>query len=184
MARLIVNPGREGAWEITLREGVNSLGRGGHNHFQINEPSVSTSHCHVIVNNGDIVIRDLGSTNGTFVDQQPVKETHLQARQTFRLGGVELLLEADAPPPPPPAPATKGLRVALRTTGSPPPPAEAPSAPPPLMTPPTREISVSGGKLFCKFHPKSLARHQCPKCNRTFAAVPTSGWVMNALKFW
>src|SRR5215831_13358747 len=147
MARLIVNPGREGAWEITLREGVNSLGRGEHNHFQIEEPSVSTSHCYIIVNNGDVLIRDLGSTNGSFVNQEPVKEAHLQPGQTFRLGGVELLLEADAPPisPPAPAPATTRLRVSLHTAGAPPPPAEAPSAPPPLITPPTREISASGG---------------------------------------
>src|SRR3974390_3364567 len=100
MARLIVNPGREGAWEIPLQEGVNSLGRGEHNHFQINEPSVSTSHCHVVVNNGDILIHDLGSTNGTFIDQEPVKEGHLQPGQKLKLGGVELLLEADAPPSP------------------------------------------------------------------------------------
>jgi len=178
MARLIVNPGREGAWEIPLREGVNSLGRGEHNHFQINEPSVSTSHCQVVVNNGDILIRDLGSTNGTFINQEPVKEAHLQPGQKLRLGGVELLLEADAPASPPPlapaadpAPATKGLRISLRTAGSPPPPAEAPSLPPSLMTPPTRGIAVSGGKLFCKFHPKSLARYQCQKCNRTFCEL-------------
>jgi hypothetical protein len=173
MARLIVNPGREGAWEITLREGVNSLGRGEHNHFQINEPSVSTSHCYVIVNNGDVLIRDLGSTNGTFVNQQPVKEEHLRPGQTLRLGGVELVLEADAPPPPPPAPtpATARLRVSVHTASVPPPPAEVPSAPPPLIAPPTRGISIPGGKLFCKFHPKSVARYQCPKCNRTFCEL-------------
>ncbi len=68
MARLIVNPGREDAWEIPLRDGVTSLGRGEHNHFQINEPSVSTAHCHILVNHGDITIKDLGSTNGTFVN--------------------------------------------------------------------------------------------------------------------
>lgn len=179
MARLIVNPGSEGAWEIPLRQGVNSLGRGAHNHFQINEPSVSTSHCHVIVHDSDVLIRDLGSTNGTFVNQEPVKEVHLQPGQKLRLGAVELLLEPDAPPSPPaaaapapdPAPATKGLRISLRTAGPPPLPPEAPSLPPPLITPPTRGISVSGGKLFCKFHPKSIARYQCMKCNRTFCEL-------------
>lgn len=180
MARLIVNPGREGAWEIPLREGVNSLGRGAHNHFQINEPSVSTSHCHIVVHNSDVLIRDLGSTNGTFVNQGAVKEAHLQPGQKLRLGAVELLLEADAPPnlPPPapdpasaPAPATKGLRISLRSAEPPPPAAEAPPIPPPLIAPPTRGIAITGGKLFCKFHPKSVARYQCQKCNRTFCEL-------------
>jgi hypothetical protein len=172
MPRLIVNPGREGAWEIPLRAGVNSLGRGEHNHFQINEPSVSTSHCHVVVNNGEITIRDLGSTNGTFVDQARVTEARLQPGQRLRLGGVELLLEPDVPKsvPPAPAPATGGLRIALRATESPPPVA-APPVPPPLMAPPIQAIPASGGKLFCKFHPKSIASYQCHKCNRTFCEL-------------
>jgi adenylate cyclase len=102
MARLIVNPGRKDAWEIPLREGVNSLGRGKYNHFQINERSVSTSHCHVVVNHADVMVRDLGSTNGTFVHEARVKEAHLQPGQRLRLGGVELLLDTDAPESPPP----------------------------------------------------------------------------------
>jgi len=172
MARLIVNPGRDGAWEIPLREGVNSLGRGDHNHFQINEPSVSTSHCHIVVNNAEIIVRDLGSTNGTFVNEAQVKESPLQPGQKFRLGGVELLLEADGPQNPPPisTPATPGLRVASRAAGSPPPPI-APPVPPPLMEAPTGGIPLSGGRLFCKFHPKSVARYQCQKCNRTFCEL-------------
>lgn len=97
MARLIVNPGREGTWEIPLRDGVTSLGRGEHNHFQINEPSVSTSHCLILVNHGGITIKDLGSTNGTFVNQARVTEAPLRAGQTLRLGGVEMLLKAEAP---------------------------------------------------------------------------------------
>ncbi len=172
MARLIVNPGREGAWEIPLRDGVTSLGRGEHNHFQINEPSVSTSHCHILVNNGDITIKDLGSTNGTFVNQSPVREAQLQPGQRLRLGGVEMLLEADVPQtvPPPPILATGGLRITPRAA-EPPSPPEAPPIPPPLVAAPTQGISVPGGKLFCKFHPKSPARYQCHKCNRTFCEL-------------
>jgi hypothetical protein len=173
MARLIVNPGGEGTWEILLREGINSLGRGEHNHFQINEPSVSTSHCHVVVNSNDIIIKDLNSTNGTFVNQERVKEASLLPGHRLRLGGVELLLEVDLPAPLPTAlkPASGGLRITLHKSESPPPPPEAPPVPPPLIAPPTRGIPVSGGKLFCKFHPKSVARYQCQKCNRTFCEL-------------
>ena len=107
MARLIVNPGRDGSWEIPLRDGTNSLGRGEQNHFQINEPSVSGSHCQIEVNGSSITIKDLGSTNGTFVNQARVTEAQLQPGQTLRLGVVDMLLEAEAPvkavPPPVPS---------------------------------------------------------------------------------
>ncbi len=151
---------------------LHPLGAGEHNHFQINEPSVSTSHCQILVNNGDITIKDLGSTNGTFVDQARVTEAQLHPGQRLRLGGVEMLLEADVPEsaPPPPFPATSGMRVSLRAT-EPPPPPKAPPVPPPLVAPPTQGISVPGGKRFCKFHPKSPARYQCHKCNRTFCEL-------------
>ncbi len=157
MARLIVNPGREGAWEIPLRDGVTSLGRGEHNHFQINEPSVSTSHCHILVNDGDITIKDLGSTNGTFVNQARVTETHLQPGQRLRLGGVEILLEADVPEsaPPPPVPATGGLRIAPRAA-EPPPQPEAPPIPPPLVVAQHREFPFPAASCSANFIPSRL----------------------------
>jgi len=175
MARLIVNPGKDGTWEISLRDGVNSLGRGEHNHFQINEPSVSTSHCHILVNDGDISIKDLGSTNGTFVNQARVTEAQLQPGQRLQLGGVEMLFEAETPASttPAPVPVTGGLRI-TRRAAEPPPEPEAPPVPPPLMAAPiqgTQGISIPGGKVFCKFHPKSIARYQCHKCNRTFCEL-------------
>src|SRR2546421_5347144 len=113
MARLVVNPGSPSAWEIQLKPGTNLLGRGFANDFKITDPSVSGSHCQIIVENGQIVIKDLGSTNGTYVNRTPVKEAILSGDQTVHLGGVEMTFFSDlpggivgfAPPPgPPPVP--------------------------------------------------------------------------------
>src|ERR1022692_2806742 len=96
MARLVVQPGSPAAWEIKLKAGTNSLGRNPANDFKLDDPSVSSSHCQIVVENGNAVIRDLGSTNGTYVSRAPVKEAALQPGQTIHLGGLELMYYSDA----------------------------------------------------------------------------------------
>ena len=118
MARLVVNPGREDAWEILLHDGINSLGRGEHNHFQINEPSVSTSHCQIMVNGSDVTVKDLDSTNGTFLEQARVTEAQLRPGQRLRLGGVEIRLEAETPENTAPTPASAPVPAAGGFAGS------------------------------------------------------------------
>src|SRR5436190_1101384 len=97
MARLMINPGAPTAWEVQLRPGINLLGRGFANDFKIEDPSVSSSHCQIIVEQGRVIIRDLGSTNGTFVNRAPVKEALVQSGQSIHLGGVEMIFQ-DGPP--------------------------------------------------------------------------------------
>ena len=97
MARLVVQPGSPTAWEIKLKEGTNSLGRNPANDFKLDDPSVSGSHCQIVLENETAVIKDLGSTNGTFVNQAPVKEAALQPGHTIHLGGVEMIFHTDAP---------------------------------------------------------------------------------------
>jgi len=67
MNRLVVNPGTPQAWEIQLKPGTNSLGRGDANDFKINDPSVSGSHCQILVSDHSVVLKDSSSSNGTFV---------------------------------------------------------------------------------------------------------------------
>jgi hypothetical protein len=59
MHRLVVNPGTPQAWEIILKPGFNSIGRGQDNDFTISHDSVSTLHCQIIVEGEIIKIEDL-----------------------------------------------------------------------------------------------------------------------------
>jgi pSer/pThr/pTyr-binding forkhead associated (FHA) protein len=71
-----------------------TIGRVEDNMFQIAETSVSSHHCEVLLRGSDVVIKDLNSTNGTFINDQPVTtESVLKPGQTLRLGTVELKLE-------------------------------------------------------------------------------------------
>lgn len=95
MAKLVVNPGTAEAWGIELNEGANSIGRGADNDFPIDHDSVSASHCEVVVEPGGAILRDLGSTAGTYVDNELVEECKLQPGQTIRLGEIVLRFESD-----------------------------------------------------------------------------------------
>jgi predicted component of type VI protein secretion system len=67
-----------------------TIGRADDNAFQIVEASVSGRHCEVRLRGKELDVRDLRSTNGTFIEDRPITETILQAGQTLRLGEVEL----------------------------------------------------------------------------------------------
>src|SRR3954447_3518579 len=78
---------------VELAQGLNSLGSGSSNAIQIEHPTVSDVHCQIEISDESVTVRDLGSTNGTFVDDEPVQQAVLRPGQRLRLGEVELLLE-------------------------------------------------------------------------------------------
>ena len=80
-------------WVHELRPGLSKLGRNPTNDFRISAPSVSSFHAEVQVEGDSVKVRDLGSTNGTFINGQPVTEADLVPGDTLRLGDVELSLE-------------------------------------------------------------------------------------------
>jgi FHA domain len=144
MLRLIVNPGTDSAWEIPLQPGVISLGRGSENNVPIEHPSVANTHCQLTVTDSGVVIKDLGSINGTFVNEQMVDEAALVDGQTIRLGDVVLRFENDLIPRARPVPG--GL----------------------LQPEPAAAVAV------CKFHPHAPAAFRCPKCQRAFCELCVS----------
>ena len=93
MAKLVIlNQGLTGrAHELSVDR--TTIGRVEDNVFQIAEASISSHHCEVLLRSGEVVIKDLNSTNGTFINDQPVTESVLKSGQTLRLGTVELKLD-------------------------------------------------------------------------------------------
>ena len=202
MHRLVVNPGAPGAWEIQLKPGTNFLGRSSSNDFAITDPSVSSSHCRIEVTEDSIVIQDLNSTNGTFLNQQLIREATLQPGQVFRMGNVELRLEEDAagldPSPAPtsreeplfvlPAPITAHPGPSAASTGAteilPRPEAQAQVADP--HGPNAHQVVIDDDKpINCKNHYQNVARFKCHKCNRYLCdlCVNTRGTAGGGLKF-
>jgi CheY-like chemotaxis protein len=82
-----------------------TIGRADGNTFQIVESSISGRHCEVRLQGDELVVRDLLSTNGTFVQGRKIAEAALKPGQTLRLGNVELGLDLSATPASKPKPA-------------------------------------------------------------------------------
>jgi pSer/pThr/pTyr-binding forkhead associated (FHA) protein len=110
MAKLVVlSVGMTGRTQ-ELKVDKTTIGRVEDNTFQIAEPSVSSHHCEVLLQGTDVVIRDLNSTNGTFINGEKVTEKVIKPGQILRLGQIEMRLETDAPAG---APAKKHLDQTL-----------------------------------------------------------------------
>ena len=78
-----------------LKAEKTTIGRVEDNTFQIPDSSVSSHHCEILLRGSDIVVKDLNSTNGTFINGQQVTEATLKPSQILRLGQVEVRLESD-----------------------------------------------------------------------------------------
>jgi pSer/pThr/pTyr-binding forkhead associated (FHA) protein len=115
MDKIIIKVPQMPAREVELANGVHKVGRSPAADLQIEHSSVSGSHCEMMVNDGMVTVKDLGSTNGTFLDGQPVRECQVGPGQTLRLGKVEVLYGVKS-----------GLKLAAVSAGDEPPARPAP----------------------------------------------------------
>src|ERR1700722_14782901 len=138
MARLLGKTDGVNARLIELKLGANRVGRHPDNDFQIEHPTISTVHCEMVLQDSGVLLRDLESTNGTFVDGEKVRETKLAPGQVVRLGDVELLVE------------TTDAKIAIPQFFNP----ELPA--PPIVT--------ENGALVCPRHSRAQVTHQCMTC--------------------
>ena len=78
-----------------LKVDKTTIGRVEDNTFQIAEQSVSSHHCEVLLKGSDVVVKDLNSTNGTYINGEKISEKVLKPGQILRLGQIEIRLEGD-----------------------------------------------------------------------------------------
>ena len=176
MPRLVICSGPLQNREFPLPAGTVHIGRAFANDIQLDDPSVSSSHCEIVVGEEAVTIIDLNSTNGTFVNQEPVQSARLKGGDAVQLGSVQCVFVSAAPPPKP------AVRVAVHKTSdasSPPsnlhlapaaalplePPRIAPPLPPPVALPGVPQAA------WCKNHPKNPALFYCTKCHKAFCEL-------------
>lgn len=96
MAKLVIKCEGMPAEVIQLKKGLNRFGRSSGNDFQIFHESVSRFHCEIELTDHGMMVRDMDSSNGTFVNDQPINEAVLESGNTLRLGDVRMEV-IDAP---------------------------------------------------------------------------------------
>lgn len=138
MARLLVKTEGMKNQTLELRLGVNQIGRSPECDFLLNHPTVSVNHCQIVLSNDGVMIRDCGSTNGTFVNGDQVREAWLLPGQTVNLGDVELFVESTE------------VNVAI-------PQFERDRPRPPVVLP--------DGMILCPRHSRAQATYRCTHCH-------------------
>jgi pSer/pThr/pTyr-binding forkhead associated (FHA) protein len=97
MAKLVVLSAGMAGRTHELKVDKTTIGRVEDNTFQIGEPSVSSHHCEVLLRGSEVVVKDLNSTNGTFINGEKISERILKTGEVLRLGQIELRLEVEGP---------------------------------------------------------------------------------------
>lgn len=138
MARLLKKNANGEPEVLELNLGVNHFGRDPESDFSVEHPTVSATHCEIVLTANAVMIRDCASTNGTFINDKPIKEAVLKAGQTVRLGDVEFFVE------------TTEVIIAI------------PDCERPLPAPP---VVLTDGTILCPRHPQARATHRCTHCH-------------------
>ena len=97
MAKLILSMDGLVLKEIALTKERTTIGRKPHNDIQIDNLAVSGEHAVIVTILQDSFLEDLGSTNGTVVNGQPVKKHFLQNNDIIELGKYKLKYVNEAP---------------------------------------------------------------------------------------
>ena len=95
MAKLVVLSEGMTGHTHELKVDKTTIGRVDDNTFPIAEPSVSSHHCEILLRGSEVVVRDLNSTNGTFINGEKITESVLKPGQILRLGQIEMRLETE-----------------------------------------------------------------------------------------
>ena len=150
MAKLILSLEGSVIREVPLDKERIMIGRKPSNEIQIENLAVSGEHACIVTILNDSFLEDMGSTNGTLVNGNPIKKHILQNNDVIEIGKYKLKYIAEAPAHAPAEDFEKTLilRPSARPAAAPKPanepaPAAKPSTPPPtpkLMTP---AVSVS-----------------------------------------
>lgn len=78
-------------YTLRLSQGAKkTLGRGLRSDFVVDATLVSKIHCYLSAASNKLVVEDLSSTNGTFVNEHRIKKSQLRVGDKLRLGQIEL----------------------------------------------------------------------------------------------
>jgi hypothetical protein len=75
--------------EFKITKSVTNIGRGVEADIQIDDTSVSRLHCAIVLGS-EVLVRDLGSTNGTVVDGARATESILRDGSIIKVGNITL----------------------------------------------------------------------------------------------
>ena len=71
-----------------VRPGITTIGRSTLNDIVLNEGTISQRHATIEYSRTGVLLRDVGSSNGTYVSGQPIREKWLNVQESLQFGAV------------------------------------------------------------------------------------------------
>jgi pSer/pThr/pTyr-binding forkhead associated (FHA) protein len=149
--------GLSGQFEVAT--GCRRIGRNDENDYKVPDQSVSGAHAELELDNGNLVVRDLGSTNGTIVGTERVAHAVIRPGERFRLGNAQFVFGAGAA-----AKAVSPAKTVLKIPGAS--SSQTHSGSDPVSA---NEVEAAPAPLVenpCALHSSSPAVYTCTKCGR------------------
>ncbi len=84
--------------DFAITRGVTTIGRGDDCVFRIPLMSISRQHCKLIKSDDELQIHDMGSSNGTYINNHRVNETVLKAGDRITLGPATFTVQINGKP--------------------------------------------------------------------------------------
>ncbi|MCL4303048.1 MAG: FHA domain-containing protein [Anaerolineae bacterium] len=140
--QLVVHAGPLAGKGYPITGNTLTFGRGSDNDIVLDDTQVSRNHARLIRQGDEVIIEDLGSTNGTLVNGKPVVGQHiLQPADIISIGSSVFGVKGFA------APSTIGVtQISMEKRTYPPPIPSAPPSPPRIPSPPPRRPAPAAQK--------------------------------------
>ena len=83
---------------VPIERASTIVGRSDDCHIRVRTAGMSRKHCELIIEDGSVVVRDLGSSNGTFVNQERIESIPVSAGDLVSFGGLVFVVEVNGEP--------------------------------------------------------------------------------------
>ena len=93
MAFLEIASGSQQGLRLEIDRNEVVIGRARENALALDDPSASSRHCAVIRDGARYTLRDLGSTNGTSLNGEPVRTSRLSPKDIITVGSVDIIFD-------------------------------------------------------------------------------------------
>lgn len=80
-------------YNFLLNEGSTVIGREADSDIQLDNSSISRQHCRIDCSSGSIIVRDLGSTNGTYINGEATSRVLCDVGDELRIGDFRFRIE-------------------------------------------------------------------------------------------
>ncbi len=84
--------------EFPVKRARQTIGRNKSCDLRVSVAEVSREHCELVVEGDRVIIRDLGSSNGTFVNRHRIQETELTAGDVISVGPATIVVRVGGQP--------------------------------------------------------------------------------------